>query len=84
MAFKSGKDWNGNKGGRPKGSSLQPLLDAIKAVEKEKKIDFYMEAVKMALREPTVMNGIIKKLIPDQVEHGGFDGKPLEVKIKYA
>ena len=64
MAFQKGK--SGNPSGRPKGTGLQPLLDAIKRVEKKKKQNFYDRAVEMAWLEPTVMMGIIKKLVPDQ------------------
>lgn len=76
--FKSGAEWKGNAGGRPKGTGLKPLLEAIKRVEKKKKQGFWDRAVEMAWIEPTVMNGILKKLVPD-LPAVDDDGNPLPV-----
>ena len=63
MVFKKGL--SGNPAGRAKGTGIKPLLEAIKTVEKKKKQKFFERAVEMAWTQPTVMNGILKKLVPD-------------------
>jgi hypothetical protein len=72
MAGTGNPNWSkgksANPSGRPKGIGLGPLLEAIKRVEKKKKQKFFDRAVEMAWTEPTVMNGILKKLVPDQLE----------------
>lgn len=64
--FKSGQ--SGNPAGRPPGTGYKPLLEAIKRVEKEHRIDYWIELVKKSLKCPRIMVAIIKKLIPDQKE----------------
>ena len=68
MPFKPGK--SGNPSGRPKKPAVKALEKAIKEVEIEKGINFLKVSIETALKEPSVMVAILKKVLPDlkQVE----------------
>ena len=61
------KGQSGNPKGMPKGSTSQlpQLLKALKKVEKEKQIDYFKVLVERSLEETSVMNAILRKLVPD-------------------
>jgi len=62
-----------NPGGRPKGTSVKVLLDAIEEVEKDKGINYWKKVIEKSLATPSLMIAVMKKIIPDQVE-GSFVG----------
>lgn len=81
MGFQKGNTYGK---GRPPGTGLKPLLEAIERVEKKKKQKFFDRAIEMAWTEPTVMNGVLKKLVPELQEHSGPDGGDLGIKVSFA
>jgi len=66
MVFQPGQ--SGNPKGRPPGTGLKPLLEAMEAVEKEKKESLLVNIVRRAYKSDNLANGIMKKLLPD-LEH---------------
>jgi AAA+ ATPase superfamily predicted ATPase len=65
MVFKSGKDWNGNKNGRPVRPEIELLRDAMNEVEEEKKVSLIKHAVRRAYDSDPVLIGMLKKVLPD-------------------
>ena len=83
--------------GRAKGTPNQRtiLLRKIDELKRKEGVDFWMITLKMAInnardgKDSSLLNGLVKKLLPDQVEAGGFDGAPLPqapgtVKVSFA
>lgn len=72
------KGVSGNPGGRPKGTGLKPLLEAIREWEKKTGRNYYSLMVEKSVTNPVILVAIMKKLVPDleQIEHSG------EVKIE--
>ena len=62
MVFKKGQ--SGNISGRPRGTGIKPLLEAIRNVEEELGLNYWEVAVKKSLKIPTLMSKIIDKLTP--------------------
>ena len=79
------KGISANPKGRPKGSGSQlpQLLEAIKRVEKKLKLDYFEIMVLRSLHEPSVMNAIARKLIPDlkAVEITGQEGGTIKIIV---
>lgn len=68
--FKSGKDWNGNKNGRPKGSknkfSVAELQKAFeKAAKKNKGKTILEHLAEEAYSDSTLAVALMKKMLPD-------------------
>ena len=61
-----------NPKGRPKGASeIDILKQAVKTVEKVKKVSLYQFAVERAYQSDVVLVALLKKLVPDQNEVKG-------------
>jgi len=61
--FKKGE--SGNPEGRPVGTGIKPLLEAIRYVEDKKRIRYWEKVVEKSLTNPTIMVAILKKLVPE-------------------
>ncbi len=79
------KGISGNPKGRPKGSGshLPELLAAIEKVEKKNGFDYFETMVLKSLDEPTLMNAIARKLIPDlkAIEITGQEGGSIKITV---
>ena len=78
MTFKPGNDPNRNSTGRPKGTGLKPLLEAIDRWQVKTGRNYYDLMVEKSVSNPTLLAHVMRKLVPDlqEVEHSG------EVKIE--
>ena len=64
-----------NPGGRPKGSSIKVLIDAIERFEKKNSVSYWDLVIAKSTKNPVIMNMVIRKCIPDMVDHEGrIDG----------
>lgn len=71
-SFPKGKDWNGNRKGRPRKPEIAALREAIAEVEKEKKMSLYKNIVLRAYKSDPMMIALMKKLLPDKIAGEGF------------
>lgn len=69
--FLSGKDWNGNKNGRPRQPEVEELRVAIGEVEKEKKLKLLKHAIERAYVSDPVLIALLKKILPDKINLSG-------------
>lgn len=62
--------------GNPKGSNkyttIVPLIEALKKAGIKRKEDFWDMVASRAWSNETVLNAILKKLLPDKIEGKGF------------
>jgi len=66
--FPSGKDWNGNRNGRPVAPEIEELRQALRAVRKHKgNRPLLVHAVERAYINDNVLVALLKKLVPDRV-----------------
>jgi len=64
---------NANPKGNNQFTSLVPLIEALKKAGVKHKEDFWDFVAKRARTSDTVLNAILKKLLPDKVQGEGFD-----------
>lgn len=74
-----------NPNGRPPAGNafVEQLREALKKAEKERGISLLEHAVNIAYeskKDHTVLITLLKKLLPDQVEHSGKDGEPIKIQ----
>ena len=83
MTFKKGK--SGNPKGRPKlgNTTKEALENAIKKVQKKKRVRLLDHFVERALNNDAVLITLIKKFIPD-MQHVQADVDIKEIIIKWA
>lgn len=83
MTFKPGKEWNGNRNGRPPGSDQRALLlQAIKDLEEKEGVPFWPTVLKIAIAQANkgkadLLKELAKRLLPEQIEQsvtGEFSG----------
>jgi len=71
MPFKSGSEWKGNTHGRPRKPEVELFRQAMAEVEVEKKKSIIRHAVERAYVDDGVLVALMKKILPDKLEHGG-------------
>lgn len=90
MPFKKGKDWNGNRKGRPEKPEVQELRDALEAVKQDNNgkgfIRMFAEAAVKELKSKKSIKGskaetLFKKLVPDNLKLD-FEDNSLTITIK--
>lgn len=82
MGFKSGKDWNGNSGGRPKNPEREILRQALESAKtKHKGKHLIAVCVENAYNKKTGQKDreiILKKILPDLSE-SDLSGETLDI-----
>lgn len=78
--FKAGE--SGNPGGRPKGTGVGPMLEAIKKYEKANKVKYWDIVIKKSISNPRLMTAVINKLAPNMHELTGEGGGPVLLKLE--
>jgi len=79
MPFKPGKDWVGNRKGRPTNFDIEKLKNAILEGEKKHGKDIFRHAVDRAFVNDTVLIALIKKFIPDRIYNEGEIAKVVNI-----
>ncbi|MFH1542719.1 MAG: DUF5681 domain-containing protein [bacterium] len=75
------KGESGNPEGRPRGTGIKPLLQAIRNVEARKQINYWETVVEQSLNNPSLMIAILKKMVPDYIYQDNDDSGIFKVLI---
>ena len=68
MSFKSGKEWNGNRHGRPRVPEAELIRIAIEEVSREKKKSLWKHLAEQCYLDNSVLIALSKKFLPDQIK----------------